>query len=153
VTIGGFFTKHKNSSSRSMKRRKGVFSPKAQKRYVHKSFMHRKEINYKTIRILHLNPMSTKYYKHFSANVTLIFSQCFYNSYSSSFKTLSAASVSSWVTTSSTIVSAMLIISADSFASGSANNSKGSERGDSSAALENVNQFEVTKINNKVKSR
>jgi hypothetical protein len=30
------FTKHKNSSLRSMKRRKGVFSPKAKKRYVHK---------------------------------------------------------------------------------------------------------------------
>jgi hypothetical protein len=150
--IGGFFTKHKNSSSRSMKRRVGVFSPKAQKRYVHKSFMHRKEINHKTIHILHPKPMSTKYYKHCSANVTLIFSQCFYNSYSSSFKTLSAASISSWVTTSSTIVSAMLIISADSFASGSANDSKGSGRGDSSAAVENVNQFEATKINNKVKS-
>jgi hypothetical protein len=30
------FTKHKGSSLRSMKRREGVFSPKAQKRYVHK---------------------------------------------------------------------------------------------------------------------
>jgi hypothetical protein len=50
------------------------------------------------------------------------------------------------------MVSAMLIISADSFASGSANDSKGSGGGDSSAAVENVNQFEVTKINNKVKS-
>jgi hypothetical protein len=29
------------------KRREGVFSPKAQKRYVYKSFMHRKEENYK----------------------------------------------------------------------------------------------------------
>jgi hypothetical protein len=29
-------TKHKSSSLRSMKRREGVFSPKAQKRYVHK---------------------------------------------------------------------------------------------------------------------
>jgi hypothetical protein len=46
----------------------------------------------------------------------------------------------------------MLIISADSFASGSASDSKGSRRGDSSAAIENVNQFEVTKINNKVKT-
>jgi hypothetical protein len=33
-------------SLRSMKRREGVFSPKAQKRYVCKSFMHRKEVNY-----------------------------------------------------------------------------------------------------------
>jgi hypothetical protein len=48
----------------------------------------------------------------------------------------------------------MLIISADSFASGSANDSKGSGRGDSSAAVENVNQVEATqkkKIENKVK--
>jgi hypothetical protein len=76
----------------------------------------------------------------------------FTNSYFSSFKTLSATSVSSWVTTSSIIVSAMLIISADSFASASANDSKGSGRGDSPAAVENVNQFEVTKINNRVKT-
>ena len=68
-----FFTKHKSSSLRSMKRREGVFSPKAQKRYVHKSFMHRKEMNYKTIHILHSKPRSTKYYKHSPANVTLIF--------------------------------------------------------------------------------
>jgi hypothetical protein len=54
--------------------------------------------------------------------------------------------------TSSIIVSAMLIIFVDSFASGSASDSKGSGGGDSSAAVENVNQFEVTKINNKVKS-
>jgi hypothetical protein len=48
ATIGGFFTKHKSPSLRSMKRREGVFSPKAQKRYVHKSFMYRKEMNYKS---------------------------------------------------------------------------------------------------------
>jgi hypothetical protein len=30
-----------------MKRREGVFSLKAQKWYVYKSFMHRKEMNYK----------------------------------------------------------------------------------------------------------
>jgi hypothetical protein len=46
-----------------MKIREGVFSLKAQKRYVHKSFMHRKEINYKAIYILYLKLMSTKYYK------------------------------------------------------------------------------------------
>jgi hypothetical protein len=80
------------------------------------------------------------------------FGNVFTNSYSSSFKTLSAASVSSWVTTSSIMASAMLIISVDSFASGSASNSKGSGGGDSSAAVENVNQFEVIKINNRVKS-
>jgi hypothetical protein len=61
---GGFFTKHESSSLRSMKRREGVFLPKAQKRYVQKNFMHRKEMNYKTIRILHSKPRNTKYYKH-----------------------------------------------------------------------------------------
>jgi hypothetical protein len=50
------------------------------------------------------------------------------------------------------MLSAMLIISADSFASGSINDLKGSEGGDSSAMVENVNKFEVTKIKNKVKS-
>jgi hypothetical protein len=64
--------KHKSSSLRSMKRREGVFSPKAQKRYVCKSFMHCKEMNHKAIHILHSKPMSTKYYKHSSANATLI---------------------------------------------------------------------------------
>jgi hypothetical protein len=73
AAIGGFFTKHKSSSLRSMKRREGVFSPKAQKWYVHKNFMHRKEMDYKTTYILHLKLMSSKYYKHSPANVTLIF--------------------------------------------------------------------------------
>jgi hypothetical protein len=34
--VSMIFTKHKSSSLRSMKRREGVFSPKAQKRYVYK---------------------------------------------------------------------------------------------------------------------
>jgi hypothetical protein len=50
------------------------------------------------------------------------------------------------------MVSAMLIIYVDSFASGLTSDSKGSGGGDSSAAVENVNQFEVIKINNRVKS-
>jgi hypothetical protein len=41
------FKKHVSFSLRSMKRREGVFSPKAQKRHVYKSFMHRKEVNHK----------------------------------------------------------------------------------------------------------
>jgi hypothetical protein len=45
-------TKYKYYSLRSMKRREGVFSPKAQKRYVYKSFMHRKDINCKIVYIL-----------------------------------------------------------------------------------------------------
>ena len=51
ATIGGFFTKHKNSSLRSMKRREGVFSLKAQngmyikvsciaKKWITKPFIH-----------------------------------------------------------------------------------------------------------------
>jgi hypothetical protein len=47
----------------------------------------------------------------------------------------------------------MLIISDDSFASTSASGSKGSGEGDSSAAVENVNYFEVTKVNIKSKNR
>jgi hypothetical protein len=35
--------------------------------------MHHKEMNYKTIHILHSKPMSTEYYKHSPANITLIF--------------------------------------------------------------------------------
>jgi hypothetical protein len=50
------------------------------------------------------------------------------------------------------MLSAMLIISADSFASGSINDSKGSGGGDSSTAVENVNKFEVTKIKIKLKA-
>jgi len=50
------------------------------------------------------------------------------------------------------MVSAMLIISDDSFASASASGSKGSRGGDSSAAVENVNYFEVAKVNNKGKN-
>jgi hypothetical protein len=46
----------------------------------------------------------------------------------------------------------MSIISDDSFASASASGPKGSGGGDSSAAVENVNYFEVTKVNNKGKN-
>jgi hypothetical protein len=42
-----FFLKHEFSSLRSMKRREGVFSPRAQKAVCIQSFMPRKELNYK----------------------------------------------------------------------------------------------------------
>jgi hypothetical protein len=45
----------------------------------------------------------------------------------------------------------MLIISDDYFASASASGSKGSGGGDSSAVIENINKFEITKIKNKIK--
>jgi hypothetical protein len=44
------------------------------------------------------------------------------------------------------MVPAILIIFYDSFVSASASGSKGSGGGDSLAAVENVNKFEVTKI-------
>jgi hypothetical protein len=50
------------------------------------------------------------------------------------------------------MVSSMLVLSDDSFASTSASGSKGSGRGDNSAGVESINKFEVTKIKNKVKS-
>jgi hypothetical protein len=65
-------TKHKYSSLRGMKRREGVFSPKAQKRYVYKSFMHRKEVNCKNSLHIRFKTIHIKYYRLSSANVTLI---------------------------------------------------------------------------------
>jgi hypothetical protein len=50
------------------------------------------------------------------------------------------------------MVSAMLIISDDAFASASASGSRGSGRGDSSAVVEDINKFEVTKIKIKLKA-
>jgi hypothetical protein len=66
------FTKHKYSSLRSMKRREGVFSPKAQKWYVYKSFMHHKEVNCKNSLHIRFKTIHIKYYRLSSANVTLI---------------------------------------------------------------------------------
>ncbi len=76
----------------------------------------------------------------------------FYNNSYSSFKTVSAASFSSRETASSIIASATLVISSSFSAFGSAVDSKGSGGGDSSAAIENVNKFEVTKLKNQAES-
>jgi hypothetical protein len=65
--------------------------------------------------------------------------------------TFSAISFNNLLTTSSTIDSAILMISVAFFISGSARGSNGSCGGDSSAALEKINQFEVTKINDEAK--
>jgi hypothetical protein len=79
ASMGGFFMKHKNFSLRSMKRREGVFSPKDQKQYVHKSFMHRKEMNYKAIYTLQtheyqiLQALSSKYYINILNNIFTIY--------------------------------------------------------------------------------
>jgi hypothetical protein len=60
--------------------------------------------------------------------------------------------LSNLLTTSSTIDSAMLMISIPFFISGSARGSNGSGGGDNSAAIEKMNQFEVTKTNDEAKS-
>jgi hypothetical protein len=59
--------------------------------------------------------------------------------------------ISSKLTTSSTIDSAILMISIAFFISGSARGSNGTSRGDSSATIEKINQFEVTKTNAEAK--
>jgi hypothetical protein len=71
--------KHISSSLRSMKRRECVFSPKAQKWYVHKSFMHRKRnesqnlsyITFKTYDHRILQACPSKYY----INILVMFLQ------------------------------------------------------------------------------
>jgi hypothetical protein len=76
----------------------------------------------------------------------------FYNSCYSSLRTFSAASLSNLVTTSSTIASAILIISISFFVSGSASGSNGSGGGGSSAVIEKIDQFEVLRTNNEAAS-
>ena len=132
-----------------MKRTEGVFSPKAQKRYVHKVSCIVKNritnslyITFKTTKILHT--LFSKYY----INIPNVFTIISY----SYFRTASTALFSSRVTASSIIASAILVISSSFFASGSANDPKGSGGGDSSAATQNINKFEVTKIKHKVKN-
>jgi hypothetical protein len=73
--------------------------------------------------------------------------------YQSSFRTFSAISFNNLLTTSSTIDSAILMISIAFFVSGSARGSNGSGGGDSSAAIGKINQFEVTKTNDEAKGR
>jgi hypothetical protein len=71
--------------------------------------------------------------------------------YQSSFRTFSAISFNNLLTTSSTIDLAILMISIAFFISGSARGSNGSGGGDSLAAVEKINQFEVTKTNDEAK--
>jgi hypothetical protein len=61
--------------------------------------------------------------------------------------TFSATSFNNLLTTSSTIDSAILMISIAFFVSGSARGSNGSSGGDSSTTVEKINQFEVMKTN------
>jgi hypothetical protein len=71
--------------------------------------------------------------------------------YQSSFRTFFAISFNNLFTTSSTIDSAKLMISIAFFVSGSARGSNGSGGGDNSAAIEKINQFEVTRANAEVR--
>jgi hypothetical protein len=71
--------------------------------------------------------------------------------YQSSFRTFSAISFNNLLTTSSTIDSAILMISIAFFISGSARGSNGSGGGDNSAAVEKINQFKVTKTNDEAR--
>jgi hypothetical protein len=71
--------------------------------------------------------------------------------YQSSFRTFSAISFNNLLTTSSTIDSAILMISIAFFVSGSTRGLNGSSGGDNSATVEKINQFEVTKTNDEAK--
>jgi hypothetical protein len=110
--------------------------------------MHRKELSYKQLiyyiqsyKILH-----TLFSKYYIPNVftitTILLSKLGH----------CAASFNSRETTSSKIASVILVISSSPFASGTVVGSKGSREGDSSAAIENVNKFEVAKIKHKARS-
>jgi hypothetical protein len=64
-------TRHKNSSLQSMKRREGIFSPKAQKRYVHKVSCIAKNSITNNLHIT-LKNVNIKHYRLSSPNITLI---------------------------------------------------------------------------------
>jgi hypothetical protein len=72
-------------------------------------------------------------------SLTLTISKCFYNKSYSSLRTFSATSFSNLLTTSSTIDSAILMISRASFVFGSARGSNGSGGGDNSAEMGKIN--------------
>jgi hypothetical protein len=70
---------------------------------------------------------------------TLTISKCFYNKCYSSLRTFSATPCSNLLTTSSTMDSAMFIMSNVSFISGSSKGSNGSGGGDNSAEVGEIN--------------
>jgi hypothetical protein len=73
--------------------------------------------------------------------------------YQSYFRTFSAISFNNLLTASSTIDSAILMISMAFFVSGLARGLNSSGGGDNSTAVEKTNQFEVTKTNAEVRRR
>jgi hypothetical protein len=84
---------------------------------------------------------------------TLTISKYFYNECYSSLRTFSATSCSNLLTTSSTMDSAMFIMSSASFISGSARGSSDFGGGDNSAKVGKVNQSKATKTNAEAKSQ
>jgi hypothetical protein len=131
-----------------MKRREGVFSPKA------KNGMH---IKFHASQRTELQVIYTLNSKIYTSNITVFIQQNYIDrlkmflQYQSSFRTFSAISFSNLLTTSPTIDSAILMISIAFFVSGSARGSNGSGGGDNSAVVEKINQFEVTKTNDEAK--
>jgi hypothetical protein len=131
-----------------MKRREGVFSPKA------KNGMY---IKFHASQRTELQIIYTLDSKICTSNITVLIQRSYIDrlkmflQYQSSFRTFSAISFNNLLTTLSTIDSAILMISIAFFVSGSARGSNGSGGGDNSAAVEKINQFEVTKTNDEVK--
>ena len=124
-----------------MKRREGVFSPKAQNgMYV--SFMHYKEISYNNLhirfKVTHIKYHSfvtMETYSSFICYIHQAFQNVYYNKIYSSLRTFSATLFSNLLTTSSTIDLAMFMISCASFIFGSARGSYGSGGGENSAEV------------------
>ena len=115
---------NRNSSSRSMKRREGVFSSKTQKRYVSKISCIVKNWAVKTdVLCSRLQDITHIHFKYF------------YNSTYISLSTTSAASFRSRSTTWSMISSAIFLISSSSLGWGPEDASVGSEGGQDTTTL------------------
>jgi hypothetical protein len=125
------FMKHRFFSLRSMKRREGVFSPKAQKRYEYKVSCIAKNWITNNLHIIFKN-MHIEYY----GLVTAKLHWSSKNVFTISTNPLLGPSPQLHLTTSSTIDSAILMISIAFFVPGSARGSNGSDGGDSSATVE-----------------
>jgi hypothetical protein len=108
--------------------------------------MHRKELSYNNLHIR---------LKICTSNITVLIQQSYIdhlkNVFTISISPLLGPFPQFHLTTSSTIDSTILMISIALFVFGSARESNGSGGGDSSAVVEKINQFEVTKANDEAK--
>jgi hypothetical protein len=116
-----------------MKRREGVFSPKAQKRYVCK--VSRIVKKYITVIYMFHQLFHTSNITRYSYNKV---TRYYHNSLLFSKEIFSVASFNNLSTTSSIIEFAMLIMSSASFISGSDRGLYGSGSGDSSAVIDKL---------------